>query len=130
MHSRQSLAASTQRNMGVAPFHTVHYSALCVNPEPRGMKWWSESDPRLQDDQALPHGVYGLSSHLAEKQRSEDAHPVERRGRNWGKLNRLVQMPPQAPSQCREENGTGPIRGFIQTNACGGDDKENLMCLL
>lgn len=39
-------------------------------------------------------------------------------------------LPPQAPSQCREENGTGPIRGFIQMNACGGDDEKNLMCLL
>lgn len=39
-------------------------------------------------------------------------------------------MPPQAPSQCMEEKGTGPIRGFIQMNACGGGDKENLMCLL
>lgn len=94
------------------------------------MKKWSKSDPRLQDDQALPNRVYGLSSHVAEKQRSEDAHPMEGRGRNRGKLNRLVQMPPQAPSQCREENGTGPVRVFIQMNACGGNDKENLMCLL
>lgn len=52
------------------------------------------------------------------------------RGRKQGKLNRLVHMPPQAPSQCKEENGTGPIRGFIQMNACGGDDEKNLMCLL
>lgn len=129
MCSLQSLATSTQRKIRVAPFHMARYSAFCINPKPQRMKKWSKSDPRLQDDQALPNGVYGLSSHLAEKQRSKDAHPMEGRGRNQGKLNSLVQMPPQAPSQ-RRENGTGPVRGFIQTNACGGDDKENLMCLL
>lgn len=130
MCSLQSLATSTQRKIRVAPFHMVHYSAFCINLKPHGMKRWSKSDPRLQDDQVLPNGVYGLSSHLAEKQRSKDVHPMEGRGRNQGKLNRLVQMLPQAPSQYREEHGTWPIRGFIQTNACGGDDKENLMCLL
>ena len=113
MCSLQSLATSTQRKIRVAPFHMACYSAFCINPKPHGMKRRSKSDPRLQDDRALPNGVYGLSSHLAEKQRSKDAHPMERRGRNQGKLNRLVQMPPQASSQCREEHGTGPIRGFI-----------------
>lgn len=128
MCSLQSLAASTQRE-GLAPFHMVPYSAFCLNPKPQGENRWSNSDPRLQDNQTFLPGVCGLSSHLAAKQRSKDAHPVERRGRNWGKLNRLVQMPPQAPSQHRE-NRTGPVRGFIQMNACGGGDKENLMCLL
>lgn len=58
-----------------------------------------------------------MGSAPTEKQRSKDAHPVEGRGRIQEKLNRLVQMPPQALSQCREENGTGPVRGFIQMNA-------------
>lgn len=90
MCSLQSLATSTQRKMRVAPFHMAHYSVFCINPKPQGMKNWSKSDPRPQGDQALPNGVYGLSSHLAEKQRSKDTHPTEGRGRNQGKLNRLV----------------------------------------
>lgn len=124
----QSLAASAQRKRRVTPFHTVHYFALGINPKPQGMKRWSKSHPSLQDDQVLPNGVYGLSSHLAEKETSEDAYQWRRR--KQGKLNRLVHLPPQAPSQCKEENGTGPIRGFIQMNVCGGDDEKNLICLL
>lgn len=54
MCSLQSLATSTQRKIRVAPFHMAHYSAFCINPKPQGMKRWSKSDPRLQDDQALP----------------------------------------------------------------------------
>lgn len=97
MCSLQSLATSTQRKTRLAPFHMAHYSAFCINPKPQGMKKWSKSEPRLQDDQALPNKDYGLSSHLAEKQSSKDAHPVEGRGRDQEKLNRLVQMPPQVP---------------------------------
>jgi len=74
--------------------------------------------------------VYGLSSHLAETQRSKDAHPVWGGGRNKRKLNRLDQKPPQIPSHCREEDGMGPVRGFIETNARRGGDTENLVCLL
>lgn len=54
MCSLQSLATSTQRKITVAPFHMAHYSAFYINPKPQGMKRWSKSDPRLQDDQALP----------------------------------------------------------------------------
>lgn len=52
----------------------AHYSAFCINPKPQGLKRWSK---RLQDDRLYPKEVYALSSHLAEKQRSNDAHPME-----------------------------------------------------
>lgn len=81
--SLQSLAASAQRKRRVTPFHTVHYSALCINPKPQGMKRWSKSHLSLQDDQVLPNGVHRLSSHLAEKQRPKDAQSME--GKEAGK---------------------------------------------
>lgn len=64
----------------------AHYSAFCINPKPQGLKRWSKSDPRLQDDRLYPKEVYGLSSHLAEKQKSKDAHPMEGK-ESWEELN-------------------------------------------
>lgn len=46
--------------------------------------------------------------------RTEGAHPAQGRGRNKRKPNRLGQAPPQAPSQRREENGTGPARALFR----------------